>query len=435
MERKLIWSVLVALMLGGLSAGVSAHETGGADSQEYNAVLYSDIYNNNIAESAQIVDVDEDGKEELFVAGVRTDYSWIPSPNPRCSWCNDWRVHTFAWNGSSLTPELTGTLDYGYDTWVDAAWGNRVVGVGNMYPCGSGEAHAGMAVFDASSLDLEHHDWGNRGLCPGEWTPCHCWMSSFRAVSLTDVDGDSFEEIVAGGSGDDRGLNGYVRDWLLSIRTSDGEEFEEELHAFLDHDDSTSEAIYDLTVDNVDEDNLQEIVAVGFRQLSGKRRTVLRIMTWDGQELDAEYAKTLSIGDNEDHLGHVATGNLDGIASKEDRSWRLVVGWQQIQLARKGGAMGRNDLGRRGREDLGPGVREPYRGHRGLRPGRRWSGRNPSRRERRLRRRSWFERWVRARAPLRRLVLQSTVAPRVFPGRGCHAVEDVVFHQGLRYER
>ena len=288
--------------------------------QMLTATLYTDIYNANFPYSVHIHDLDSDGKQELVLVGVLTDYSWIPTPNPRCSWCNEWRLNAYSWDGIGLTPKFTGTLDVGYDNWVRSAIGTlhgatKVVGVGNLYPCGSGEPHAGMAVFNAS-LQNEHYDWGAR-----QSDPCHHDFSRFFSVDIADVDGDGTAEIVAGGAGDSTGGTNTYREWLLAIRTSDGAAFDEELYTHFDHG-ADPELLSDLTVADVDDDGTQEIVATGYSKDTGVRRTVLRIMTWDGTTLTTEHMTTFNIGD-EDYLHRLAVADVDDDGKKEI----VLAGW------------------------------------------------------------------------------------------------------------
>jgi len=120
---------------------------------------------------------------------------------------------------------------------------------------------------------------------------------------------------VAGGSGDSTGGQDTYREWLLTIRTSDGAAFQEELYQHLDHGDGT-ERLLDLAVADVDDDGTQEIVAAGYSKDTGVTRTVLRIMTWDGTTLTTEHVTTFDVG-SEDHLHRLAVADVDGDGRKE----------------------------------------------------------------------------------------------------------------------
>jgi len=294
-----------------LSGSISSQANG------FEATLHSDVYNVNTPDNAHIYDLDGDGDNELLIVGTLTDYSWIPTANSRCNWCNEWRLESYSWDGSDLTLAQTGKLDVGYDTTVYSDVGiiggeTKVAGVGNMYPCGSGEPHAGMAVFD-DQLQEEHHDWGNRG---GS-VPCHAWFSVFQTVGIADLNNDGTEEIVAGGSGDSSGGTSTYRGWLLTIRNSDGTAFEDKVYQHFDHG-GGNEILTDLVVADVDGDGTQEIVATGYSTSTGSIRTWLRIMTWDGSKttVDTEYSGSFNIG-SEDYLQWVAVGNADDEAHKE----------------------------------------------------------------------------------------------------------------------
>jgi serine/threonine protein kinase len=281
----------------------------------FEATLHKGIYNANSPFSALISDLDGDGTQNLITAGALTEYSWIPSPNPGCEWCNEWRMEAYSWDGEKLALEHSGALDVGYDTLVRAAIGTlggamKVAGVGNLYPCGSGRAHAGMAVFDAT-LQNEHYDWGDRRGAD----PCLHDYASFTAVEIADVDGDGSEEIVAGGSGDSTGGEEPYREWLLAIRTSDGAGFHEELYHHIDHGEGT-ERLTDLIVADVDGDGTPEIVATGYSKDTGVTRTVLRVMTWDGATLMTEHAADFTVGSG-DYLGRLAAGDVDGDGQQE----------------------------------------------------------------------------------------------------------------------
>jgi hypothetical protein len=298
---------------GGTDAGEelpSANSGASISGQSFDTTLYTDIYNANHPYSVHVQNLDAVGNPELVIAGVLTDYSWVATPNPRCGWCNEWRLNAYSWDGTGLTSVLTGTLDSGYDTLVRSTIGTlggatKVVGVGNLYPCGSGEPHAGMAVFDAM-LQPEHYDWGNR-----RSDPCHHDMSHAFCVDIADVDGDGTQEIVAGGSGDSSGGTGTYREWLLAIRTSDGSAFDEELYTHFDHG-AGNEALTDLVVADVDGDGTQEIVATGYSQSTGVNRTVLHIWTWDGTTLKTEQdGQRLDLADA-DYLHRVAVGDVTG---------------------------------------------------------------------------------------------------------------------------
>jgi hypothetical protein len=285
--------------------------------------LHKDIYNANFPFSALISDLDGDGRQELITAGALTEYSWIPSPNPRCEWCNEWRIEAYTWDGEKLAVEHSGTLDVGYDTLLRATIGTfggvtKVAGVGNLYPCGSGRAHAGMAVFD-TTLQNEHYDWGDRR----STDPCLHDYATFAAADIADVDGDGREEIVAGGSGDSTGGQEPYRELLLTIRTSDGAAFREELYEHIDHGEGVG-LLTDLVVTDVDGDGTREIVATGYSKDTGVTRTLLRVMTWDGATLTTEHVAGFNIG-SEDRLKHLATGDVDGDGQLEI----VLVGWAQ----------------------------------------------------------------------------------------------------------
>jgi hypothetical protein len=281
----------------------------------YETTFYTDQYNANYPYNVHIQDIDGGGLAELVIVGTLTDYSWIPTPNPRCSWCNQWQLDAYSWDESGvLTPKHSEFLDVGYDTTVYSAIGSikgiiKVAGVGNLYPCGSGEPHAGMAMFD-NTLQNEHYDWGAR-----QADPCHHDMSIFTSVEIADVDGDGTEEIIAGGSGDSSGGNQTYREWLLAIRTSNGSTFDEELYYHIDHG-SGNEILTDLVVADVNNDSTQEIIITGYSANTGVTRTWLRILTWNGTTLQTEHATSFDIG-SEDYLHRLAVGNLDGSSTPE----------------------------------------------------------------------------------------------------------------------
>jgi serine/threonine protein kinase len=285
--------------------------------------LHRDIYNANTPLSALIDDLDGDESQELITAGALTEYSWIPSPNAGCEWCNEWRIDAYVWDGEKLTVEHTGSLDVGYDTVLRAAIGTlggvtRVAGVGNLYPCGSGRPHAGMAVFDAT-LHTEHYDWGDRRSAD----PCLHDYATFTAVDIADVDGDGRAEIVAGGSGDSTGGQEAYREWLLTIRASDGTAFQEEVYEHIDHGEGP-ERLTDLLVADVDNDGSQEIVATGYGAETGVTGPVLRIMTWDRTALTTEHVAGFNIG-SEGRLTRLAAGDVDGDGQPEI----VLAGWAQ----------------------------------------------------------------------------------------------------------
>ena len=107
--------------------------------QAFQTTLYTDTYNANFPFNARIFDLDKDGKRELIITGVLTDYSWIATPNTRCNCCNRWQLDSYSRDGTNLALEKTGELDYGYDTRLRTAVGTigtqvKVAGVGNRYP-------------------------------------------------------------------------------------------------------------------------------------------------------------------------------------------------------------------------------------------------------------------------------------------------------------
>ncbi len=179
----LVVGVAGALLMTAISGGppVRAGSQAGPDAQAattYEVTFYTSTYNANFPFNVHVANVDADSPPEVVIVGVLTDYSLIPTPNPRCSWCNQWRLNAYSWTGTSLTPEMTGTLDVGYEVWVRSDIGQigsatKIAGAGYMYPCGTGEMHAGLARFSAS-LQKEQHDWGNR-----RSDPCHHDMSGF----------------------------------------------------------------------------------------------------------------------------------------------------------------------------------------------------------------------------------------------------------------
>jgi hypothetical protein len=142
-------------------------------------------------------------------------------------------------------------------------------------------------------------------------------------VDIADVDGDGREEIVTGGTGDSTGGEELYQEWLLTVRTSDGVAFHEEVYEHIDHGEG-SEQLTDLIVADVDGDGTQEIVATGTSKDTGVTRTVLRIMTWDGATLTTEHVTSFSVG-SEDYLGHVAAGDVDG----DDQPEIVLAGWSQ----------------------------------------------------------------------------------------------------------
>jgi hypothetical protein len=282
--------------------------------QAFETTLYTDIYNANFPYNVHVYDLDGLGNPELVIAGVLSDYSLIPTPNPRCSWCNQWQIDAFSWDDGGLTGKLSESLDVGYDTKIRSDIGLiggavKLTGVGNLYPCGSGEPHAGMGTFD-NTLKNEHYDWGER-----QSDPCHHDLSVFYTVDMADVDADGDVEIIAGGAGDSTGGTSTYRDWLLAIRTSDGVAYTEELYQHIDNGGST-EILTDLQVADVDGDTTPEIVATGYSNGTGVTRTWLHIMTWDGLDLRSEYSRTFEIG-SEDYFQWLAVGNVVGDTKPE----------------------------------------------------------------------------------------------------------------------
>jgi hypothetical protein len=80
----------------------------------FEATFYTSTYNANFPFNVHVYNIDADPSPEVLLAGVLTDYSLIATPNTRCSWCNEWHLTSYSWNGSALTLEMTGTLDVGY---------------------------------------------------------------------------------------------------------------------------------------------------------------------------------------------------------------------------------------------------------------------------------------------------------------------------------
>ena len=199
-----------------------------------------------------------------------------------------------------------------------------------------------MAVF-GDEPQVKHHDRGNRGGAE----PCHVWMSYFATVAIAELDKDGTEEIIAGGSGDSSGGTNTYRQWLLTIRNTDGTRFDEKVYQHFDTGGRTT-ILTDLAVAHVDSDGTQEIVATGYSTGTGSNRTWLRIVTWDGKKttVDTEYSGSFDIG-SENYLARVAVGNADGEAHKEivlagyaktgtNRDWHVrVLRWYGTDMHRK----------------------------------------------------------------------------------------------------